>query len=133
MNILQEPILTRTLPGGNKPVISLRHVVTRRIGEDYMLVNHVIYSNHYYLSSIAVMHLIHYSDAISPWTLFVLNQRTLTDLAGPGEGFGRNILRSNLERAVNHEFKEVGKEMEARYKSRSYANFPFGLYPRDQR
>jgi hypothetical protein len=117
---------------GNKPVISIRHVITRRIGEDYLIVNRQIYSNHYYLSSIAVMHLINYADAISPWTLFVYQQRTLTDLNGI-EGFGRNILRSNLERNVNTEFKAVGKEMEERYKTRNFANYPFGLLPRDQR
>lgn len=117
---------------GNKPVISIRHVVTRRIGEDYIVVNRAIYCNHYYLSSVAVMHLINYADAISPWTLFVFEQRTLTDLHGPLEGIGRNILRTNLEKMVSAEFKAVGKEMEERYKSRSYRNFPFGLLPRDQ-
>lgn len=118
---------------GNKPVIAIHHVATRRIGEDYLVVTRLVYSNHYYLSSMAVMHLINYADAISPWTLFVFQQRTLTDLNGMFEGFGRNILRTNLEKNVTAEFKAVGKEMEGRYKSRSYANFPFGMLPRDQR
>lgn len=117
---------------GNKPVIAIRHVITRRIGEDYLVVSRLVYSSHYYLSSMAVMHLINYADAITPWTLFVFEQRTLTDLHGM-EGFGRNILRTNLEKTVTAEFKAVGKEMEARYKSRAYANFPFGILPRDQR
>jgi hypothetical protein len=79
------------------------------------------------------MHLISYADAISPWTLFVFQQRTLTDLNGPIEGIGRNILRANLERNVVSDFKAIGAEMELRYKSRPYANFPFGILPRDQR
>lgn len=118
---------------GNKPVIAIHHVITRRVGEDYVLVSRLVYSNHYYLSSMTVMHLINYADAISPWTLFVFEQRTLTDLHGPLEGIGRNILRSNLEKSVTAEFKAVGKEMEERYKSRNFANFPFGILPRDQR
>lgn len=117
---------------GAKPVISLRHVITRRIGEDYLVVSRLVYSNHYYLSSMAVMHLINFSDALSPWTLFVFEQRTLTDLHGPFEGVGRNVLRTNLEKTVTAEFKAVGKEMEDRYKSRAYANFPFGMLPRVQ-
>ena len=118
---------------GSKPIISIRRVVTRRVGEDFIVINHVVYSNHYFLSSIAVMHLIHYSDAVTPWTLFAYQQRTLTDLNGPFKAFGRNILRTNTARSLSNDFREIGKEMELRYKSRSFANFPFGLYPRDQR
>lgn len=117
---------------GNKPVVTIRHVITRRVGEDYLMINRLVYSNHYFLSSMAVMHLINYADAVSPWTLFVFQQRTLTDLHGPFEGIGRNILRSNLEKMVASEIKTTGKEMEERYKSKAFAKFPFGLLPRDQ-
>jgi len=119
---------------GDKPVITLRHVFSMRIGEDYIVVNKLIYANHYFLSSIGVIHLINDADKGPPRTLTVYEERTLTDLRGDVfEALGRNILRSNLEKSVVAGFKNVGKTMESRYVSASYDDFPFGLQPRDQR
>lgn len=119
---------------GNKPVIAIRHVFSQKVGEDYIIVNKLVYSNHYFLSSIALIHLINYADREVPRTLLVFEQRTLTDLKGdPFDAIGRNILRNNLEKRVALGFKMVGKTMEERYFHRSYAGFPYGLLPRDQR
>lgn len=119
---------------GNQPVISLRHVFSQKIGEDYLLVNKLIYSDHYLLSSITVMHLINYVDKGGPRTLMVMEQRSLTDLRGdPFAGFGRNILRVNMEKRMVAGLKTVGDTMETRYRDHAYDGFPFGLVPRDQR
>jgi hypothetical protein len=119
---------------GNKPVLSLRHVFSQKVGEDYLVVNKLIYSDHYLLSSISVMHLINYADQGGPRTLMVLEQRSLTDLKGdPFAGFGRNILRVNMEKRMVAGLKNVGQTMEDRYRNHVYDGFPFGLIPRDQR
>jgi hypothetical protein len=119
---------------GNKPVISIRHVMMVGIGEDYLIVNKLVYSDHYFLSSLGIIHLINYANKTIPRTLLVYNQRTLTDLTGdPLKALGRNVLRSNLEKKVTSGFDATTKAIEARYVSRWYSNFPFGLLPRDQR
>lgn len=119
---------------GNKPVISLRHVFSQKVGEDYVVVNKLIYSDHYLLSSISVMHLINFVDQGGPRTLMVFEQRSLTDLKGdPFAGFGRNILRVNMEKRMVAGLKSVGQTMENRYRDHAYDGFPFGLIPRDQR
>ena len=119
---------------GNKPVITLRHVFSERIGEDYIIVTKLVYSNHYMLSSIAVTHLLNYVDHGTPRTLLAYEQRTLTDLnASFMESLGRSIMRTNLERRISEEYKAVAKQMEQRYLGREYVSFPYGLYARDQR
>lgn len=119
---------------GNKPVVSLRHVMIVGVGEDYLIVNKLIYSNHYFLSSLGIIHLINYANRTIPRTLLVYDQRSLTDLAGdPVKALGRNILRSNLEKRVADGFRTTTNEIELRYMNRWYVNFPFGLLPRDQR
>jgi hypothetical protein len=119
---------------GNKPVVNLRHVMIFPVGEDYLIVNKLIYSNHYFLSSLGIIHLINYANKTIPRTLLVYDQRSLTDLEGdPVKALGRNILRSNLEKKVAYGFESVTKEIELRYTSRWFGNFPFGLLPRDQR
>jgi hypothetical protein len=119
---------------GNKPIIALRHVFGQRVGSDYILVNKVIYCDHYLLSSLSIMHLIDYTDDGFPRTLFVLEQRSLSDLKGnPVDAFGRNILRTNLEKRVTDGLKQVGEVVHARYTERAYDRFPFGLVKRDQR
>lgn len=118
---------------GGKPVISIYHAFSMRIGEDYILVNKLVYSNHYYLSSIAVMHLLNYADGALPRTLFVIEQRTLTDLKGNVmDAIGRNVLRANLEKRLASRLKTEGKTMEQRYRERAYLSFPYGLQSRDQ-
>lgn len=119
---------------GNKPIISLRHVFSQKVGEDYVVVNKLIYSTHYLLSSVSIMHLINYVDHGYPRTLMVFEQRSLTDLKGdPILGFGRNILRINMEKRMVAGLKTVGDTMEDRYRNHDYDGFPFGLIPRDQR
>lgn len=120
---------------GTKPIVSLRHVFSQRVGEDYVQVSILIYSSHSFLSSISVTHLINYSDRQVPRTLVVTEQRTLTDLHGNViKALGRNILRNNLEKRVAAWIKFVGKTMEHRYLDNAlYRNFPYGLVPRDQR
>ncbi|HET6268147.1 MAG TPA: hypothetical protein VFG11_10555, partial [Acidobacteriota bacterium] len=119
---------------GNKPMITLKHVFRQRVGADYILVNKLIYSNHYLLSSLSVMHLIDYTDDGYPRTLFVLEQRSLSDLKGnPADAFARDIMRTNLEKRVTEGFKQVGEVVQARYTERAYDRFPFGLVKRDQR
>jgi hypothetical protein len=104
------------------------------VGEDFLIVNKLIYSNHYFLSSLGMIHLINYANKTIPRTLLVFDQRSLTDLKGdPVKALGRNILRSNLEKKVAYGFETTTKEIELRYTSRWYGNFPFGLLPRDQR
>lgn len=119
---------------GNKPVAGIHHVFIQSVGEDYVIVNKLVYSDHYFLSSIGILHLINYANKTIPRTLLVYDLRTLTDLAGdPGKALGRNILRANLEKAIATEFQAINKAVEQRYISPWYQNFPFGLLPRDQR
>lgn len=119
---------------GNKPVISLRHVFSLKIGEDYVIANKLVYSDHYVVSSLAMIHLVNYADKGVPRTLVVFQQRSLTDLEGSlVDALGRNILRSNLEKRVADGFKGVGKTMEERYLQSAYYSFPYALLPRDQR
>lgn len=119
---------------GNKPVISLHHVFFQKVGEDYIMMNKTIYSDHYVLSSISVIHLINYADLGGPRTLMVVEQRTLTDLkSDPFRGFGRNILRVNQEKRMVAGLRSVGETMEARYIDSNYERFPYGLIPTDQR
>jgi hypothetical protein len=117
---------------GSKPIISIRHVFSQRVGEDYVQASVLVYSSHSYLSSISITHLINYSDMQVPRTLVVMEQRTLTSLHGNViKGFGRNVLRSNLEKRVAAWVGYVGKAMENRYRENS--QFPYGLVARDQR
>jgi hypothetical protein len=117
---------------GSKPIITIRHVFSQRVGEDYVQAQVLVYSSHSYLSSISVTHLINYSDTQVPRTLVVIEQRTLTNLHGNViKGFGRNVLRSNLEKRVVAWVGYVGKTMESRYRENS--QFPYGLVARDQR
>jgi len=116
---------------GKKPVISIHHVFSQRVGEDYVLVNRVIFGNHYFVSSMGVIHLLNYADRNMPATLILYEQRTLT---GPETGaWGRNTLRRNMEKQLTSRLKTVSKTLEARYRSREYLTFPYRLLPRDQR
>ncbi|HSE41518.1 MAG TPA: hypothetical protein VLH08_12225 [Acidobacteriota bacterium] len=120
---------------GAKPIINLRHVFSQRVGEDYVQASLLIYSNHSYISSISVTHLINYSDSQVPRTLVITAQRTITDLHGNViRSLSRNVLRSNLEKRVTAWIKVVAKTMEDRYLDNVvYRNFPNGLIARDQR
>jgi hypothetical protein len=120
---------------GGKPIITIRHVFSQRVGEDYVQASILIYSSHSYLSSINITHLINYSDYQVPRTLVVAQQRTITNLHGNIiKGLGRNVLRSNLEKRATAWIKVVGKTMEERYLNDGfYRNFPYGLMARDQR
>jgi hypothetical protein len=119
---------------GDKPIISLYHVLSFKVGEDQLMMVRLVYANHYLLSSLAVTHLINYADNGPVRTLLVYEQRTLTDLRGnPFDAIARNILRSNLEKRAVTGFTLVGKTMAERYRNRSqYPDFPYGLSNRDQ-
>jgi hypothetical protein len=120
---------------GSKPIVTLRHVFSQRVGEDYVQASILVYSSHSYLSSINITHLINYDDFQVPRTLVVSEQRTITDLHGNiVKALGRNKLRSNLEKRASTWIKVVGKTMEDRYLNNvEFRNFPYGLLARDQR
>ncbi len=116
---------------GKKPVVSLHHVFSQRVGEDYILLNYVVYSNYYFDSTIGVIHLLNYADRSRPATLIVFELRTLLRAAtkGPGRsGFGKS-----LEDHWTSRLKTVTETLETRYGSREYLGFPYRLLPRDQR
>ncbi len=117
---------------GNKPVIAIRHVITRRIGEDYLVVSRLIYSSHYYLFFRGRDAPAQLRRRITPWTLFVFEQRTLTDRTGSKASAGI-FFAATWRRPSPPSSRPWERKMETRYKSRSYTNFPFGLLPRDQR
>jgi hypothetical protein len=115
-------------------VISIHHVFSQRIGEDFILLDRLIYSNRLVVSSISVVHLIHYVEKQTPRTLCVLEQRTLTDKKGKVfGGSGQKISSGSLEKRFASLLKSVGIALEQRYLDRSYVGFPFGMQPADQR
>jgi len=116
---------------GKKPVLTLHHVFSQRVGEDFILLNYVVYSNYYFDSAIDVIHLLNYADRNRPATLIVFEQRTLARATAGGPG--RNSIGRSLEDRWTSRLKTVSKTLETRYRSREYLGFPYRLLPRDQR
>ena len=109
---------------GGKNIIQIRHVFSQRIHEDFVMVDHLIYSNHSLLSSAFILHLVNYVDDRYPRTLLVFYGRNY--------GNSQNRLGSSNKR-VFAAFRNAGEELEERYLSRVYPGFPYGLTPSDQR
>lgn len=116
---------------GRRPVLSLHHVFSQRVGEDYILLNYVVYSNYFFDSAIGVIHLLNYADRNRPATLIVYELRTLVRAATKGPG--RSVFGRSLEDHWTSRLKIVSKTLETRYRSREYLSFPYQLLPRDQR
>ena len=119
---------------GKKPVITIHHVFSQRVGKDYVLIKNLIYASHYFVSSIGVLHLINYSDSASPGTLLVEQNRILTDLKGSTlPAIGRNFLAANMQENLLSLIQHLSNSTETRYSSRFYMGFPYNLPPTDQR
>ncbi len=116
---------------GKKPVLSIHHVFSQRVGDDFILLNYDLYSNYYFDSSIGVIHLLNYADRNRPATLILYEQRTLA--RATTKGAGRNKIGRSLEDRWTSRLKTVSKTLETRYRSREYLGFPYRLLPRDQR
>jgi hypothetical protein len=110
---------------GGKQVIEIRHVYSERIGDDFVVVNNLVYSNHILMASASVLHLISYVDSGFPRTLLVYYGRNYVDPeTGKAAGQDKRIFSA---------FEAAGKELERRYLSSAYPHFPYGLLPTDQR
>lgn len=110
---------------GGKNVIQLRHVYSQRVVDDFVLVNNLVYSNHSLMASASVLHLINYVDRGFPRTLLVYHGRNYVD---PETGTA-----SGQDKRIFAAFQSAGKELEKRYLSSIYPDFPYGLRPTDQR
>ncbi|MCI0413577.1 hypothetical protein L0222_12360 [bacterium] len=109
---------------GKKSVIQLRHVFSQRVGEDFVVVNHLIYSNHSLMASASVFHLINYVDYGFPRTLLVYHGRTQVD----GE-----TRAPRVDKKMFVAFRKAGKKIEERYSTQFYPGFPYALPATDQR
>jgi hypothetical protein len=110
---------------GKKSVIQLRHVFSQRVGDDFVIVNHLIYSNHSLMASASVFHLIDYVDSGFPRTLLVYHGRTQVDVEG-----GRP---ARIDRNVFADFRKAVEKIEERYSTQFYPGFPYSLTATDQR
>ena len=110
---------------GKKNVIQVRHVFSQRIGDDFVIVNHLIYSNHSLMASASVFHLINYVDSGFPRTLLVYHGRTQVDVEG-----GRP---ARIDKKMFAAFQKAGKKIEERYSTQFYPGFPYALPATDQR
>jgi hypothetical protein len=110
---------------GKKNVIQVRHVFSQKVEDDFVLVDHLVYSNHSLLGSAFVLHLINYADGGIPRTLAVYHGRNyVTSDTGRASGVDRRMISA---------FRDAGEELEERYLSRAYSGFPYGLIATDQR
>jgi len=110
---------------GGKQVIEIRHVYSERIGDDFVVVNNLVYSNHILMESASVLHLISYVDRGFPRTLLVYYGRNYVDPeTGKAAGQDKRIFAA---------FEVAGKELEKRYLSSAFPHFPYGLITTDQR
>jgi hypothetical protein len=110
---------------GGKNIIQLRHVFTQRIATDFVLVNNLVYSNQSLMASASVVHLINYVDRGYPRTLLVYYGRNYVD---PETGTA-----ARQDKRIFDALELAGKELEKRYLSSYYPDFPYGLRPTDQR
>ena len=110
---------------GKKQIIQLRHVFSQRVGDDFVVVNNLAYSNHSLMASALVLHLISYADRGFPRTLLVYHGRNYVD--------PETSNASGQDQRIFSAFRLAGKELEKRYLSPSYPHFPYGLRPIDQR
>ena len=111
---------------GKKNVVQIRHVFSQKVQEDFILVDHLVYSNHSVLASAFVLHLINYADGGMPRTLAVYHGRNYVDSeTGRAAGVDKRIFSA---------FRHAGEELEKRYQNRRvYSGFPYGLVSTDQR
>lgn len=110
---------------GRKNVIQIRHVFSQKVEEDFVMVDHLVYSNHSLLASAFVLHLINYVDGGMPRTLAVYHGRNYVDSeAGRAGGVDKKVFAA---------FRFAGEELEERYLDKAYSRFPHGLTPTDQR
>jgi hypothetical protein len=110
---------------GGKEVIQIRHVFSQRVYDDYVLVDHLVYSNQALIASAFVLHLIRYVDGGHPRTLIVYHGRNSVDsTTGRAPGADKKIFAA---------FRRAGEELEERYINRAYHGFPYALLPGDQR
>lgn len=110
---------------GKKMVIQLRHAFSQRIGDDFIVVNNLVYANRSIAASALVLHLINYADRGYPRTLLVYYGRNFVD-STTGAATGQ-------DKRIFYAFQIAGKELEKRYISPLYQHFPYGLRPTDQR
>jgi hypothetical protein len=110
---------------GERNVIQIRHVFSQKVDEDFVLIDHLIYSNHSLLASAFVLHLINSVDGGMPRTLAVYRGHTRL-AAGTGRGSG-------IDKRIFAAFRDAGEELEERYLNRAYSRFPYGLARTDQR
>ncbi len=110
---------------GKRNVIQLRHVFSQRVGEDFVIVNHLVYSNHSLTASSSVFHLINYVDAGFPRTLLVYQGRTNVG--------GKSVKVARIDKNMFKAFQKAGKSIEERYSTRFYHGFPYALTATDQR
>jgi hypothetical protein len=110
---------------GGRNVIQVRHVYTQRITDDFALVNNLAYSNQFLMASASVVHLINYVDRGYPRTLLVYHGRNYVD---PEAGTA-----SKQDKRIFSALEIAGKELEKRYLSPAYPDFPYGLRPTDQK
>jgi hypothetical protein len=110
---------------GGKNIIQLRHVYSQRVVDDFVLVNNLVYSNQSLMASASVVHLINYVDRGYPRTLLVYYGRNYVD---PETGTA-----SRQDKRIFTALEVAGKELEKRYLSSYYPDFPYGLLPTDQR
>ncbi len=110
---------------GKTRTIQIRHVFAQKIGDDFVVVNHLVYSNHSIKASAAVLHLINYVDSGFPRTLLVYRGKNSID---PEIG---STYRQ--DKRIFSAFRTAGEELENRYLSSAYPGFPYGLKPTDQR
>jgi hypothetical protein len=110
---------------GKQKVVQLRHVFSQRIVDDFVMVNHLIYSNHAMLGSASVVHLINYVDSGAPRTLLVYHARTYVD---------PEIMKSaGQDKKFFAGLRFAAQELENRYLNPAYRTFPYELRPTDQR
>ena len=111
---------------GKKNVIQIRHVFSQKVREDFVLVDHLVYSNHSVFASAFVLHLINYADGGIPRTLVVYHGRNYV-----GSETGR---AAGVDKRIFSAFRDAAEELEKRYLNRRvYSGFPYGLAPTDQR
>jgi hypothetical protein len=110
---------------GKKSVIQLRHVFSQRVGDDFVIVDHLIYSNHSLLASASIFHLINYVDSGFPRTLLVYHGRTQVDAQADKP--------ARIDKKMFASFRKAGKKIEERYSTQFYPGFPYALTATDQR